>query len=89
MYKRQISESGRALTAHHALLLLRVTDVETQGQFTEPSLTEDDHILLHEMVEDYRALAKKKLPKRKVIEIYHDASFDKEKACLLYTSRCV
>ena len=81
-----ISESGRALTAHHALLLLRVTDVETQGQFTEPSLTEDDHILLHEMVEDYRALAKKKLPKRKVIEIYHDASFDKEKAQQLFNS---
>ncbi|MBL8962203.1 MAG: biosynthetic arginine decarboxylase [Gemmatimonadetes bacterium] len=81
-----ISESGRALTAHHALLLLRVTDVETQDHFTEPSLTEDDHILLHEMVEDYRALAKKKLPKRKVIEIYHDASFDKEKAQQLFNS---
>ncbi|MBK8249593.1 MAG: biosynthetic arginine decarboxylase [Gemmatimonadetes bacterium] len=81
-----ISESGRALTAHHALLLLRVTDVETQGHFTEPSLTEDDHILLHEMVEDYRTLAKKKLPKRKVIEIYHDASFDKEKAQQLFNS---
>ena len=81
-----ISESGRALTAHHALLLLRVTDVETQDHFTEPTLTEDDHILLHEMVEDYRALSKKKLPKRKVIEIYHDASFDKEKAQQLFNS---
>ncbi|MBL8983890.1 MAG: biosynthetic arginine decarboxylase [Gemmatimonadetes bacterium] len=81
-----ISESGRALTAHHALLLLRVTDVETQDHFNEPSLTEDDHILLHEMVEDYRTLSKKKLPKRKVIEIYHDASFDKEKAQQLFNS---
>ncbi len=81
-----ISESGRALTAHHALLLLRVIDVETQGAYVEPTLTEEDHILLHEMVEDYKAVQKKKLPKRKVIEIYHDASFDKERAQQLFNS---
>ncbi len=81
-----ISESGRALTAHHALLLLRVIDVETQDRFAEPTLTEDDHILLHEMVEDYRTLCRKKLPKRKVIEIYHDASFDKDRAQQLFNS---
>ena len=27
-----ISESGRALTAHHALLLLKVIDVESRGR---------------------------------------------------------
>jgi arginine decarboxylase len=81
-----ISESGRALTAHHALLLLRVTDVESQADHAIPELSQDDHILLHEMAEDYRALAKKKLPKRKVIEIYHDASFDKDRAQQLFNS---
>jgi arginine decarboxylase len=81
-----ITESGRALTAHHALLLLKVIDAEVQGGFTEPNLTDDHHVLLHEMVEDYRTLCKKKLPKRKVIEIHHDATFDKETAQQLFRS---
>jgi len=82
-----ISESGRALTAHHALLLLKVIDVESQAEHTVPEeLTEDAPPLLHEMVEDYKALGKKRLPKRKVIEIFHDASFDKERAQQLFTA---
>ncbi len=81
-----ISESGRALTAHHALLLLRVIDVESQAEPPLPDLSEDDHVLLHEMVEDYKTLSKKKLPKRKVIEIFHDASFDKERAQQFFNS---
>jgi arginine decarboxylase len=81
-----VSESGRALTAHHALLLLRVIDVESQAEPPLPDLTDDDHVLLHEMVEDYRSLARKKLPRRKVVEIFHDASFDKERAQQLFNS---
>jgi arginine decarboxylase len=81
-----ISESGRALTAHHALLLLRVIDVESQVEDTIPELNAGDHVLLHEMAEDFKHLAKKKLPRRKVIEIYHDASFDKERAQQLFNS---
>jgi arginine decarboxylase len=81
-----ISESGRALTAHHALLLLKVIDVESQAEPPIPQLGEDDPALLHEMVEDYRALLKPNLPPRKVLEIYHDASFDKERAQQLFNS---
>jgi arginine decarboxylase len=81
-----ISESGRALTAHHALLLLKVIDVETQAEHTVPELSEDAQPLLLEMVEDYKSLGKKRLPKRKVIEIFHDASFDKERAQQLFTA---
>ena len=33
-----ISESGRALTAHHALLLIKVIDVESQGDRPVPEL---------------------------------------------------
>src|SRR5206468_3179909 len=40
-----ISESGRALTAHHALLLLTVIDVETNSERPIPELTDDDHQL--------------------------------------------
>ena len=81
-----ISESGRALTAHHALLLLKVIDVESHFEHTVPELDENAPPLLLEMVEDYKSLGKKRLPKRKVIEIFHDASFDKERAQQLFTA---
>ena len=37
-----ISESGRALTAHHALLLIKVIDVESQVENQLPELSPDD-----------------------------------------------
>ena len=81
-----ISESGRALTAHHALLLLKVIDVESQAEHTVPELDESAPPLLLEMVDDYKSLSKKRMPKRKVIEVFHDASFDKERAQQLFTA---
>lgn len=81
-----ISESGRALTAHHAMLLLKVIDVESQADPPLPQLSKEDHPLLHEMLDDHNTLGKKKLPKRKLLEIYHDASFDKERARDLFNS---
>src|SRR3954471_2229012 len=77
-----VSESGRALTAHHALLLLKVIDVESQAEPPMPELTDDDHALLHEMAEDFAAIAtpKRALSRRKVLEIFHDATFDKSRA---------
>ncbi|MDF2771419.1 MAG: Biosynthetic arginine decarboxylase [Geminicoccaceae bacterium] len=81
-----ISESGRALTAHHALLLLKVIDVESQAEPSVPELTDDDHSLLHEMVADLHTLAKKNVRPRKVLEVYHDATFDKERAQQLFNS---
>jgi len=81
-----ISESGRALVAHHALLLLKVIDVESQADSLVPALTDDDPALLHEMFEDYEAIRKPGLPARKVLEIYHDATFDKERAQQLFNS---
>src|SRR6266705_1767424 len=70
-----ISESGRALTAHHALLLLSVIDVESQADNNMPELIEDDHTFLHEMAADYHAVNN-----RRVREVYHDATFAKERA---------
>jgi arginine decarboxylase len=81
-----ISESGRALTAHHALLLLKVIDVESQAEPPLPELTDDDHSLLHEMVADYQTISKKTVRPRKVLEVYHDATFDKERAQQLFNS---
>jgi len=80
-----ISESGRALTAHHALLLLSVIDVESQSDNSVPELTKDQHTLLHEMAADYASLAKR-VSRKRVREVYHDATFDKERAQDLFTS---
>jgi arginine decarboxylase len=80
-----ISESGRALTAHHALLLLSVIDVESQADNAVPELTEDHHPLLHEMAADYAAVSKR-VSKKRVREVYHDATFDKERAQEFFNS---
>jgi arginine decarboxylase len=80
-----ISESGRALTAHHALLLLSVIDVESQADNTVPELSDDHHTLLHEMAADYHSVAKR-ISKRRVREVFHDATFDKERAQELFNS---
>ena len=81
-----ISESGRALTAHHAMLLLKVIDVESQAEPTLPELTEDDHPLLHDMMGDYRDVVASGVRSRRVLEAYHDAVFDKERAQELFSS---
>ncbi len=81
-----ISESGRALTAHHALLLLSVIDVESAAQPTPPTLTEEDHALLHEMAEDLKTVSRKNVSMRRIREVYHDATFDKERAQQLFNS---
>ena len=76
-----ISESGRALTAHHALLLLSVIDVESVADNIMPTLTDDDHSFLHEMASDYEAISR-----RRVREVYHDATFAKDRSQELFNS---
>ncbi len=69
-----ISESGRALTAHHSLLLVNVTDVESQMEPVAPRLREDPHPLLAEMAENLEGLTVDR-----VEEAFHDAVFAKER----------
>jgi arginine decarboxylase len=76
-----ISESGRALTAHHALLLLSVIDVESQADNVVPELKESDHTFLHEMLDDF-----KHVNTRRVREVYHDATFGKDRSQELFNS---
>ena len=68
-----ISESGRALTAHHALLLINVIDTETQKLDIPDEPHEDAHSLLHELAETLR-----EFDERSVREVYHDTSYAKE-----------
>ncbi len=76
-----ISESGRALTAHHALLLISVIDVESQADNVVPALKEENHTMLHEMASDHASISS-----RRVREVYHDAVFAKERAHELFNS---
>jgi arginine decarboxylase len=68
-----ISESGRALTAHHALLLINVIDLETQLADEPDGVDEEAHLLVHELAATYRDI-----DERRLREVYHDTSFAKE-----------
>lgn len=70
-----ISESGRALTAHHSLLLMNVIDVESLNESVAPALRAEPHPLLLEMAEDLASF----MPDR-VQEVFHDVVFAKERA---------
>jgi arginine decarboxylase len=77
-----ISESGRALTAHHALLLINVIDIETQNEVVpEEQPDEEAHALVHQLAEAYE-----EIDERSVREVYHDAVFAKEQANVLFNS---
>jgi arginine decarboxylase len=76
-----ISESGRAVTAHHALLLVNVIDVETRSTPERPTLEPEGHPLLREMQEDLEDLRQDRAS-----EVYHDAVFAKERARELFDS---
>lgn len=79
-----ISESGRALTAHHALLLINVTDVEAQTEPQVPPLREDPHRVLVELHENLEALTLDR-----VEETFHDAIAAKERVQELFASDAV
>jgi arginine decarboxylase len=70
-----ISESGRALTAHHSLLLLNVIDVESLTEPAPPKLRDDPHALLVDMAENLESFAADR-----VQEVFHDVVFARERA---------
>jgi arginine decarboxylase len=58
-----------------------VIDVESVTEVLAPELTEDDHALLHEMAIDLQTVNSRRLR-----EVFHDATFDKERAQQLFAS---
>ncbi|HET7276415.1 MAG TPA: biosynthetic arginine decarboxylase, partial [Longimicrobiaceae bacterium] len=76
-----ISESGRALTAHHALLLVNVIDLETQIETQIGTFDEDAHTMIHDL-----AASLQDLNERNLREAYHDAAFAKEQAQQLFNT---
>ena len=79
-----ISESGRALTAHHALLLVNVTGVEAQTEPVIPPLRDDPPAVLVELKENLEALTLDR-----VAEVFHDAVFAKERLQELFASDAI
>ncbi|MFN3785545.1 MAG: biosynthetic arginine decarboxylase [Thiothrix sp.] len=68
-----LSESGRALTAHHAVLITNVIDTDPEQPEAVPQLhepQEDDPIILHNLFRLY--VNRRHLPPS---EIYHDAAY--------------
>ncbi len=75
-----VTESGRAVTAYHSVLVLEVTDVITPPGETPPSPPpKEAHPLVHELWEGLESLGPKNFR-----EVYHDALADKETLQTLY-----
>lgn len=73
-----ITESGRALSAHHAVLITNITDIESVQDDPAPTPNEGSKPL-----EDL-ADCLKRLDEEPVVGIYHDAQFDLAEARALF-----
>jgi len=76
-----ISESGRALTAHHALLLVNVIDLETQMVEAPTDIPPEMHNHVHEQAATLEAISERSLR-----EIYHDTSYARVQMRTLFNS---
>lgn len=68
-----ISESGRALTAHHAVLVTNIVDREDPGTRLPEALAEDASAPLRNLWNDHQLLQQPDSG-RSPVEIYHDAA---------------
>ncbi len=66
-----ISESGRALTAHHAVLVTNITDVEVVKKAPLPVIEPDESRVIHDILETYQVIAD-----NSPTEIYHYAEHE-------------
>ena len=75
-----ITESGRALVAHHSVLVFDILDVnEVVAGQTPPQVDEDDAPVIQQLCETWRSVSRKNFQ-----EAYHDALQLKEEATNLF-----
>lgn len=67
-HPRIVTESGRALTAHHAMLITNVIGVEPACEAVDLHAPETKHPILHELWDSYHNLSEST-----ALEGYHDA----------------
>ena len=83
-----VSENGRALTAHHSVLIVEVFGATTKPE-ADPDWTpaKDDHAILHELYR-IRELVRangRSLRLAEVLEAYHDAAEQRQQADTLFS----
>ncbi|MBI2381770.1 MAG: biosynthetic arginine decarboxylase [Gammaproteobacteria bacterium] len=77
-----ISESGRALTAHHAVLITNVIDTEdAPGNLVPAAVREEEPFILHDLWRGYSNISK-----RTALEAYHDAVYYMGEAQAMYVN---
>ena len=75
-----ITESGRALVAHHSVLVFNILDVnEVLAGQAPPPVDKDEHTVIQQLVEIWRSVSRKNFQ-----EAYHDALQLKEEATNLF-----
>ena len=72
-----ITESGRAMSAHHAVLITHITDVETVPEDTSPATSSAKPV--QDLVECLQ-----RLDSESVLGVYHDAQFDLAEARAMF-----
>ncbi|MCO7227074.1 biosynthetic arginine decarboxylase [Pleionea sp. CnH1-48] len=76
-----ITESGRALTAHHAVLIANIIDIERAPGINDPKkASEDDVPVLKNLWRHYDSVGEET-----AVEAYHAASYHLNEALMLYT----
>ncbi|MCE7933606.1 MAG: biosynthetic arginine decarboxylase [Chlorobi bacterium CHB2] len=88
-----ISESGRALTAHHSMLVVGVLSATRKNVADAiPEVTDDDQPVVRELFDSYEMLSDKNTRKTgkgqrkaRFLEIYHDAIEKRREADLLFS----
>ena len=76
-----VTEAGRAMVAHHSVLIFDVLGVQERSTGTKPApVEENDPKVLHDLAEVHRTITKKN-----AVEAYHDALQLKEEAATLFS----
>lgn len=76
-----ITESGRALTAHHSILIFEVLETTTQPEWDDDTeISEDDHELVRELYSIWDSLSQNRM-----LESWHDAQQIREEALDLFS----
>jgi arginine decarboxylase len=75
-----VTESGRALVAHHAVLVFNVLDACAVAEKEKPETPgKDDHAVVHNLFETYNSITR-----RNLLEPYHDAVQKRDEAIQLF-----
>jgi arginine decarboxylase len=75
-----LSESGRAMVAHHSVLVFNILDVnEVLAGNAPPKAGKNDHPVIQQLIETWRSVSRKNFQ-----EAYHDALQLKEEATNLF-----